>query len=81
MLLAACGVNELAREENGQGNFTSALLELLREREANSLTYNSVLQKIKKINGCAHYSSTLDFPGLLLNPLLALLGKIPNARA
>ncbi|KIJ56325.1 hypothetical protein M422DRAFT_239546 [Sphaerobolus stellatus SS14] len=50
MLLAACSESELAREENGQGNFTSALLDLLRTSNAFDLTYACLLQRIRKID-------------------------------
>ncbi|KIJ46649.1 hypothetical protein M422DRAFT_778362 [Sphaerobolus stellatus SS14] len=47
MLLAACSKDELAREENGRGNFTRALLNLLRTSNVRDLTYACLLRRIE----------------------------------
>ncbi|KIJ36099.1 hypothetical protein M422DRAFT_261646 [Sphaerobolus stellatus SS14] len=49
VLLAACGAKESAYERRGRGNFTQALLKLLKTVSAEKLTYASVLQKMEKI--------------------------------
>lgn len=47
VFLAACGPNELAREKDGQGVFTSAFLKTLRsQRDINTCTYEDVLRQI-----------------------------------
>jgi hypothetical protein len=46
VLLAACGAKEKAKEEQGQGVFTRALLEILRTVSANTVTYTDLLRRI-----------------------------------
>ncbi|TDL22050.1 hypothetical protein BD410DRAFT_277018 [Rickenella mellea] len=47
VLLAACGQTELALENNKRGLFTGALLDVLSQSDLHSLTYESLIQKIK----------------------------------
>ncbi|KAH7921890.1 hypothetical protein BV22DRAFT_1131900 [Leucogyrophana mollusca] len=49
VLLAACGADELAREENKQGVFTSALIEALKFG-AHKLTYAELLQRLPPLS-------------------------------
>jgi hypothetical protein len=46
VLLAACGAKEKAKEEQGQGVFTKALLEILRTVSADTVTYTDLLRRI-----------------------------------
>jgi hypothetical protein len=46
ILLAACGAKEKAKEEQGQGVFTKALLEILRTVSADTVTYTDLLRRI-----------------------------------
>lgn len=43
ILLAACGSNELAKEDSGRGRFTSSLLALLRRVSPEDLHYADIL--------------------------------------
>ncbi|PBL03060.1 hypothetical protein ARMGADRAFT_1003870 [Armillaria gallica] len=45
-LLAACNRRELAWEVNGQGIFTSALLEIMGKNPINELTYRSLMHRV-----------------------------------
>jgi hypothetical protein len=50
VLLAACGPQELAREKDGRGVFTKALLDALCEHEdIGNLTYEDLLTKIRPL--------------------------------
>ena len=44
ILLAACGAKEHAYEAQGKGVFTTALLKLLYEDDAHTLTYTNLLR-------------------------------------
>jgi hypothetical protein len=46
ILLAACGEEESAIEENGRGVFTKALLHVLESFGADNLTYQDVLHRL-----------------------------------
>ncbi|KAH7923100.1 hypothetical protein BV22DRAFT_1130887 [Leucogyrophana mollusca] len=50
VLLAACGADELAREENGRGVFTLALIEALKRFGADKLTYAELLQRLPPLS-------------------------------
>ena len=51
ILLAACGADETAREEGGRGLFSSGLLDVLHEVDANSITYKDLLLRIPHLPG------------------------------
>ncbi|PSR72647.1 hypothetical protein PHLCEN_2v11482 [Hermanssonia centrifuga] len=53
VLLAACGMDELAWEEQGRGCFTRALLETLSSRgfDPRSLTYADLITRLPKLAG------------------------------
>jgi Caspase domain len=51
ILLAACGRNELAYEEQGNGVFTNALLKLLSTIGAQNVTYANLLQRLPRLTG------------------------------
>ena len=52
VLISACKEREKAREENKQGRFTAALLDLLKkEGRLETLTYTDILKHIKPIKG------------------------------
>jgi hypothetical protein len=50
VLLAACGANEFANENDGRGAFTQAFLEMLDKTGYNKLTYAGLIRKLPKIN-------------------------------
>ncbi|KDR74065.1 hypothetical protein GALMADRAFT_250798 [Galerina marginata CBS 339.88] len=49
VLLAACGAGEKAKEVNGHGEFSTALLTLLRTTGPDTLRYRDILHKIDQI--------------------------------
>lgn len=51
VLLAACSDSELARESQGRGQFTTALLSLLGSTPPEELTYSEVMERLKDIKG------------------------------
>ncbi|PVG00050.1 hypothetical protein CPB86DRAFT_813539 [Serendipita vermifera] len=51
VLLAACSEHEQAIEQDGHGQFTTALLRLLRNEGAEKLTYSDVLRQLENIPG------------------------------
>ena len=52
VLIAACQEKETAKEENKQGRFTAALLDLLKkEGQLETLTYTDILKYINPIKG------------------------------
>ncbi|PVF95448.1 hypothetical protein CPB86DRAFT_817178 [Serendipita vermifera] len=50
VLLAACGANEFANENNGRGAFTRAFLDMIVETGYDKLTYAGLIRKLPKIN-------------------------------
>jgi hypothetical protein len=46
VLLAACGAKEKAKEEQGRGAFTKAILEVLHTVSADTITYTELLQRM-----------------------------------
>lgn len=46
VLLAACGAKELAKEQQGRGVFTQALLEVLSTVGADKATYTDLVKRI-----------------------------------
>ena len=52
VLVAACKERETAKEDDNQGRFTAALLDLLKqEGRLETLTYTDILKHIKPIKG------------------------------
>ena len=52
VLVAACRERETAKEDNSQGRFTAALLDLLKqEGRLETLTYTDILKHIRPIRG------------------------------
>jgi hypothetical protein len=43
VLLAACSSQGTAKELNGRGNFTSALMRLIRSSDINTMTYRQII--------------------------------------
>lgn len=56
ILLAACGSEERAREEAGQGLFTQALLDTLTKAGANKLTYSQLIERLPALPSCVYFS-------------------------
>ena len=46
VLLAACGREQVAREDSKQGIFTSRLMQVFRDDDINKLTYTSLIHKM-----------------------------------
>ena len=53
VLLAACAPHEEARETNGRGDFTSALLNALRASGVENMTYKRCIHVLPKLPRCA----------------------------
>lgn len=51
VLLTACGAKERAKEKNGRGAFTKAVLDVLTTVSANTVTYADVLQRMHPLPG------------------------------
>jgi len=51
VLLTACGAKERAKEKNGRGAFTKAILDVLNTVSANTITYVDVLQRMHPLPG------------------------------
>lgn len=51
VLLAACGANEKAREENGHGLFTKALLKTLRNPGIDKISFIEFMKQMPHVNG------------------------------
>jgi hypothetical protein len=49
VLLAACGAHELAYENNNEGAFTSALLQLLKVTGVGSITYAEIIDRLEDL--------------------------------
>jgi hypothetical protein len=49
ILLAACGAEERAYEDQGKGVFTAALLKLLYEVGTQNVTYANLLQRLPRL--------------------------------
>ena len=49
ILLSACGAKEIAREDQGMGVFTAALLKLLSEISTHNVTYARLLQLLPSL--------------------------------
>jgi hypothetical protein len=77
VLLAACGADEEAKEENGRGYFTKRLLDTLEAVGADKVTYADLIQRIPSIPTCVPY-----FPReQSLTPTVSRYeGKIHNAK-
>lgn len=57
VLLAACGAEEMAMEENDRGIFTTALIQKLEANGANRVSYAELIHQIGSLSGYASYSS------------------------
>jgi hypothetical protein len=57
VLLAACGAEEAAKEEEGRGNFTKGLLDTLVAFGADEMTYVDLIQRMPCLPQYVSYTS------------------------
>lgn len=76
VLLAACGSAEFAREQQGRGWFTKALLDVLYTVGADKLTYTDLMKRLPDLPGYVPYY----YPCTLLIEMIVYIDKPLIAR-